>query len=76
MDTFARRRRRLGIAVALLFVAHVWAPSGSGSAFGVFPWDLAYPVVWIGVATLAVLYMTERAWRDVDATQREESRGE
>lgn len=73
MDTFARRRRRLGVAVALLFIAHVWAPDGTWWVLGIFPWDLAYPLGWIGLAALTVLYMTERAWRDVDEHANEES---
>jgi hypothetical protein len=52
--------------VVVLLAAHLVPPHRGASPMiaGFLPWDLAYAVLWMIAATGAVLYLTDRVWRD------------
>ena len=59
--------------MVILLGLHLWPPHGGPApiVLGVFPWDLAWHLLWMAAAALAVLAMTStRLWPDDDATDR------
>lgn len=74
MSTPRSSRARLGFtaAVVILLALHLWPPHGGPApiVFGVFPWDLAWHLLWMAAATAAVFAMTStRLWPDDDGTE-------
>lgn len=60
---------RVGITVAVLVLlaTHLWPPHGGPApvVFGVFPWDLAWHLLWMAAAAVVVVAMTSRRlWPD------------
>lgn len=60
-----RWRGTFAAAIAILLTLHVVDPwDGQGPTIGGLPWDLAYPLLWIAAAAVAVQVMTSRVWPD------------
>ncbi len=59
-------RRLVTVGVIGLMVLHVTPPAGDPQwmLLGFLPWDLAYPLLWMVLATALVVYMTGPAWPD------------
>lgn len=59
----AAHHRLFAVLAAALIVLHVdtWNAGPGGLVFGWLPWDLAYHLLWMALATLLVFYMTSRA---------------
>ncbi len=54
------------MALVTLVVLHVVPIPGDPHwiLLGFLPWDLAYPLLWLLVATIVVFFMTTRPWPD------------
>lgn len=66
-DSRARVARRvLNVALVTLVVLHIVPLPGDPDwmLLGFLPWDLAYPLLWIIVATAVVVFMTGPPWPD------------
>ncbi len=54
--------------VAFLVAGHLFdlREAVPGLIMGLFPWDLLYHLLWMALAAMAVLYLTEIVWVDDD----------
>ncbi len=59
----------VGLIAALIGV-HVWSPGppsppadGPVRLFGVLPWDLAFPLVWMAAAWAAIIVLVRWVWK-------------
>lgn len=61
--TPAAHRRLFAVLAAALIVVHVdpWNAGPGPLVLGWLPWDLAYHLLWMAIATLLVFYMTSAA---------------
>ncbi len=65
-------QRLLSIALVVLVALHLAPVPGDPAwvVLGVLPWDLAWHLGWMALATLVVIYMTGPPWPDEPAPAR------